>query len=1000
MSDRSLPEGVVTFVFTDIEGSTRLLQKIGDEFASVLETHRSLLHRTFAQFDGHLVNTEGDGSFAAFGSPTAAVLAVAQAQREISSNSVLAQHGVKVRIGMNTGEAQRTGHDYVGLAVHQASRVANAGHGGQVLIADSTRLLASDSPDVEFEDLGEHFLKDFAGAVRIFQLRAAGLEDQFPRIRSLNSAESKLPSARTSFIGRANELNATLSELADPGLVTLTGAGGTGKTRLAIEAAREIRGSMDGAWFVDLQSVTEPGQVLDAAASALAVLDVGQPSGALDRLWDRIGDRPCLIVLDNCEHVLPGAAQLVDRLLDRCPALRILATSRDLLGVPDERARRVPPLDADSGVSLFIDRAARLASHFDPDDDERRQIDRICRRLDGIPLAIELAAARIRHMSVADLAERIEDVFQIVVGNQGRELQRHQTLQALVDWSYDLLSPDEQIVFRRLSVLTGGFSISAAEAVAEGDPLGAPVAETVFRLVDRSLVDHDGAGRYRQLETLRAYGRTKLQQTGELDLVRDRHMAYFVEFAERLGARLRTSEFFDAVEQLEVEARNLWAALNWADARPPGDASVLRLLAATLEYAAVTGRAGYMTLADRALADRGQDHPDLLVVCHVAFAVAATTMGWDHLRDHAVTALEMLGAEGPEHDRADELRAWTLASLALIETSPVGDGELTGSHAERAKALSNRCDLPLVGIAADSAVAWELMRASDVIGARRLLAAVRADAGDLRGSLWFAGVLFRSGIAAMRARDWMAAIELYQEVLPFFRRVRFKIYAQWVLDHLSEAALQLGDFAAARAYAEEGVAMSAEAGLAASGNIAHLYARLASLEGLRGDHARAARYYEQAIIVVTAHQDLHDEAAMRSNMAAELIQAGDLESAQKHIRASITLTEDLAPLTLPNGMTYPPPISNAVHAVARLALAAGKTKEAAELAGAVTALHPIETWSPATRQRMTAFRAAIAERLGDDEQLDLAFARGEQIEDPLVRAREVFESVMAWSTSG
>ena len=993
MSAVELPEGVVTFVFTDIEGSTRLLQEVGDEYVSILETHRSVLRRAFGAFDGREVNTEGDGSFAAFASPAAAVLAAAEAQREIAADPVLTRHGVKVRIGMNTGEAQRTDHDYVGLAVHQASRVANAGHGGQVLVANSTRLLAGDSPEVEFEDLGEYVLKDFAGAVRIFQLRADGLESQFPRIRSLNSAEATLPSARTSFIGRAGELNAVFSELADPGLVTLTGAGEIGKTRLAIEAAREMRGSMDGAWFVDLQSVTEPRQVLGAAASALAVLDVSQPAVALDRLCVRIGDRPCLIVMDNCEHVLQGAAQLVHQLLDQCPELRILATSRDLLGLPDERAHRVLPLDAESGATLFIDRARRLVSQFNPDDDERRQVDEVCDRLDGIPLAIELAAARVRHMSVGDLADRIEDVFQVVVGNQGRELQRHQTLQALVDWSYDLLSPDEQIVFRRLSVMAGGFTVPAAEAVADGDPLEAPVAEMVFRLVDRSLVEHNGAGRYRQLETLRAYGQTKLQGSGELEVMRDRHMSYFVDFAESLGTRLRTGEFFDAVEELESEARNLWVALEWADDRPSEDPSVLRLLAATLEFAAVTGRPGYMELAEQALGARGQDQPDLLVACHVAFAVAATTMGWDSLRGHARTALRMLGPEGPELDSADDLRAWTLASLALLDTSPDEDGELTRSYAERAKALAMRCDLPLVAIGADSAVAWELMRADDVEGARRVLDDVRAAGGGLRGSLWFATALFRSGIAAMRARDWAAAIELYQEVLPFFRRVRRKLYAQWVLDHLSEAAVQLGDFSAARAYAEEGVAMSIEAGLASQGNIAHLYARLASLEGLRGDHAQAARYYEQAIAVVTAQNDLHDQAAMRSNLATEMIQCGDLNGARGHIEAAIEITEGLEPVTLPNGATYPPPIANAVHAVARLALASGNPKDAAELAGALLALHPLETSSPATRRRMADFEEAIGAELGDEDRLSELLTRGKTLHDPLVRAREVLDSV-------
>lgn len=993
MSGSNLPEGVVTFVFTDIEGSTRLLQELGSEYVSILETHRSVLRQVFAGFEGREVNTEGDGFFAAFASPSSAVLAAVRAQRDLAGEPALAQHGVRVRIGMNTGEAQRTGHDYVGLAVHQAARVANAGHGGQVLVADSTRLLAGDPPGVEFDDLGEHVLKDFAGAVRIFQVHAEGIRSQFPRIRSLNSLDASLPVARTSFIGRAKELNAVLSELADPGLVTLTGAGGTGKTRLAIETAREIRASMDGAWFVDLQPITEPREVLDAAAAALGVLEPGDPTAVLHRLAERIEDRPCLVVLDNCEHVLTGAAHLVDKLLDRCPALRILATSRDLLGIPGERAHRVPPLDASSGAALFLDRARHLVPSFDPDGDERRQIDEVCRRLDGIPLAIELAAARVRHMSVEDLAARIEDVFEVVVGSQGRELQRHQTLQALVDWSYELLSVDEQIVFRRLSVLGGDFTVSAAEAVADGDPLGAPVAATLFRLVDRSLIEHNGAGRYWQLKILRAYGRTKLQASGELEITADRHMSYFLDYAEDLAPRLRKGDFFDAVDQLESEARNLWIALQWADGKRYEDPSVLRLLAATVEYAAVTGRAQYIDVAEAALEARGEHHPDLRVVGHVAFAVAATTMGWDHLRWHANTALELLGDEGDEPHPDDELRAWTLASVVLLDTSPGGDGKLTRGYAERAKALALRCHLPLVGIGADAAMAWELMRADEVAAAREILDEVRAvGASDLRGSLWFAGALFRAAIAAMRARDWETAIELYREVLPFFRRVRRKLYAQWVLDHLSEATLQFGDFSAARAYAEEGIAISLAAGLGPFGNIAHLYARLASLESLRGDHERAVQYYEQAM-AVTRENDLHDQAALRSNLAAEMIQCGDVDGARAHIEVAIGVTEHLAPLTLPNGAVYPPPVSNAVHAVARLALASGRPMQAAELVGSLLEQHPMETASPATRQRMSDFRDAIAKEVGDSQSLSEVMERGKALERPLDRARQILESL-------
>ena len=991
MSDLSLPEGVVTFVFTDIEGSTRLLQETPGTFAEVLDVHRAVLRRAFAEFDGREVNTEGDGCFVAFASASAAVLAAARAQTALAADPLLARHGVKVRIGMHTGEAERTGHDYVGLAVHHAARVANAGHGGQVLVSETTRLMAEEPEGLGFADLGEHVLKDLARPVRIFQLSGQGLERDFPPLRSLNSAMTALPVSRTSFVGRDNDLNQLLEDLVEPGLITLTGPGGTGKTRLAIEAAREVRGSLEGTWFVDLLTAADADQVLTATSAALGVLDVGQPDGPLDRLAERVGNRPCLIVLDNCEHVVEPVAELADGLLARCPGLRLLATSRDLLGLAHERARRVPPLEPGSAVELFVDRAARSVSGFEPTSEERKTIARVCHRLDGIPLAIELAAPRLRHISLEEFEARLGDVFRLLVGSRARGIQRHQTLQAVVDWSYNLLTAEEQVVLRRLSALSGGFTMEAAEAVAGGEPVTSAVEDIVFRLVDHSLVEHDGRGRYRQLETLRAYGQAKLTDGGESEAIRDRQVLYFLSWAETVAPGLKDDRFFKTLDELEAEADNLHVALEWA-AEQRDRASVLRLAAATVQFGTLTSRDSLVKLADRAFTEAAVGGPpDLVAAAHVEFGLAAATAGWSRYATHASAAMELLGPEGPEPDGRDELRVWALAAMALNNMAKA-EVQLadTRAQAERAMALADRCGLPTASMAAQSALAWDVMRSGDLDTARQMFDGVVGAGQDLKESLWFTVAAFWSGICCMRAADWTSAVEHYEDALVRFRRVSYKLYTQWVLDHLSVAALQLGDFAAARAYAEEGVALSMASGLGANSNLPYLYERLGYLEGLRGEHAQSARYYEQALEGVSLRQNAHDHAALRANLASALVECGELDEARVHLQAASEVTETLEPVATPIGEVTPPPVSNIANAVARLALAVGLADEAAELAGAVSKLHPAETATPATRERVAGFHAAIKSAVGATR-FEAGMEAGAGLENPLRRAREVLE---------
>ncbi len=852
--------------------------------------------------------------------------------------------------------------------------------------------MAEGADGIQFTDLGDHVLKDLAMPVRIFQLSGQGLDTEFPPLRSLNGTPTALPISRTSFVGREQALNQLLDDLLEPGLITLTGPGGTGKTRLAVEAAREVRGSLEGTWFVDLSSAADADQVINVAATALGVADVGQAEGSLSRLTERIGERPCLIVLDNCEHIVEPAAHLAERLLAGCAGLRVLATSRDLLGLAHERARRVP---------LWNWTAPSISSWTEPPEQctasilvpkNRLIIERICRRLDGIPLAIELAAPRLRHIALDDFEDRLGDVFRLLVGSRSRGVERHETLQAVVDWSYNLLTSQEQVILRRLSVLSGSFRMEAAEAVATGEPIITPVEDTIFRLVDQSLVDHDGQGRYRQLETIRAYGQARLRESGESEAVRSRHLSYFADWADGVGPGLKRNRFFDCLDQLGAEVENLHSALEWA-VEQQDHRSALRLVASTVHFGTLTSQDSLVKLAERALDGAADGPADLVAAAHVEFGLAATTLGWGRYAHHARRAMELLGPETPAGDDGDIQRVWALAGLAqLTAIADPPDLAQTKSYVVRAVALADRCNEPAAAMAAQSALAWDLMRSGDIEGARTELAGVVEAGGPLSKSLWFTMAVFWSGVASMRAAEWRSATAYYEQALVLFRRVSYKLYSQWVLDHLSTAALQLKDYAAARAYAEEGVAVSVAGGLGADSNLAYLYERLGYLEWRRAEHSQSAHYYQQALAHMSVGVNAHDHAALRCNLAVALAAGGELDQARDQLATALEIIESLTTVTLATGAVAEPPVANLAQGLAHLALAVALPEEAAELAGLSLKLHPVPLTSSTSPGARLHNELKIA--LGDEDRYNSAIARGAALEEPLVRIRQVLRLVV------
>ena len=591
----SLPTGTVTFLFTDIEGSTRLLQRLGEHYAEALATHHCLLRTAVQEGQGQVVDTQGDAVFAVFPRARDALLAAIAAQRAVQAYQWPDGTVPKVRIGLHTGEPVTGKTGYVGMDVHRAARIAAAGHGGQILVSDVTHgVVARDLPEgVGLRDLGEHRLSDLAHPLRLFQVEASELPTDFPPLRSLDAHRHNLPIQLTSFIGRTREIAEVKRLLCTTRLVTLTGAGGAGKTRLALQAVADVVESYpDGVWLAEFAPIADPALVSKTVASALNVPE--QPGREMtETLINALRPKTLLLVLDNCEHLLEACADLSAAVLRTCPQLRILATSRERLGVPGEALWRVPSLSLpDTGrllaaddlvlyeaVRLFVERAVATTPEFKVTNENAPVVTQVCQRLDGIPLAIELAATRVKVLAVEQIAMRLDDRFRLLTGGSRMVLPRQQTLRAAIDWSYNLLSEPEQVLLRRLAVFAGGWTLEAAEAIcARGGVDADQVLDLLTSLVEKSLVlaeTQAGEARYRFLETVRQYARDRLGETGEEADVRTRHRAWYVALAERAER-----EPSGPRQRIWREHENLRSALVWGKEDPEGAEAMLRLVGA------------------------------------------------------------------------------------------------------------------------------------------------------------------------------------------------------------------------------------------------------------------------------------------------------------------------------------------------------------------------------------------------------------------------------------
>lgn len=738
MRVKVLPSGTVTFLFSDIEGSTVRWDRDRAAMQAAVRLHDDLMRSAIAANGGVVFKTIGDAFCAAFGAASQAVAGALEAQRALAARDWSAVGGLRVRMALHTGIADERDDDYFGPTVNRVARLLAIGHGAQVLISGATASLLQGhlAADSELLDLGTHRLKDLSAPERVFQLRVPGLPQTFPPLKSLD-APNNLPAQATPLLGRDEEVGAIAALLAESRVVTVIGPGGIGKTRTAVQVAAEASLD-DGAWFVDLASIDDPGLVAGAIATVLNVADDGS-APLPDRLVAALQTKQLLLVLDNCEHVVAEAARIVDRLVQSCSKLRVLSTSREPLAVVGESIFRMPALaippesvavDAAGllqygAAALFVARAKAAQQNFTVTDQNAGAIAGIVRRLDGIALAIELAAPRLKVLNLAQLAQRLDDQLKLLTGGSRNALPRQQTLRALIAWSYDLLAPAERRAMRRAGIFRGSWTLEAAEAVLRDEADGADVLDLVAALVDKSLIAADASlgdePRYRLLESTRAYALERLAEEDDVDDIAARHRGYYAELTRRHDDAYWRSDHDEWAALVRLDLDNVRAALASASAAADWEAAATIAGALRRLWDGTARREGRAAIA-AALADAPLDAP------------------------HAVRARLDLAA--------------VVLKLSVPEGEPATDTIAALAHDEdlilRAEALS------LLGSAAMNA--GELDLALDHYG-EALPPARTANAPRLVGYL-----LSSSAYCRMCAGDAAAAARDLDEAAPIIRR--------------------------------------------------------------------------------------------------------------------------------------------------------------------------------------------------------------------------------------
>ena len=936
------PVGTVTFLFSDIEGSTRLLSQLGDQFSGAFETHQRLLRSIFQTWYGFEFGAPGDAFCIAFARPADAVMAAVTGQRLLAEQSWPTDAPLRVRIGIHTGQPSLVGGSYVGLDVHRAARLSAAGHGGQILLSAATRVLVErDLPEgTHLLDLGAHRLKDLPRPESIWQLVVEGLPSDFPALRSQDSRPNNLPPQATLLIGRQREVLEARERLSRPevSLLTLTGPGGTGKTRLAVQVATDLLDEMDdGVVFVHLAPISDPDLVAATIARTLGIQKaVDRP--LLESLKQYLRDKRLLLILDNFEQVLE-AAPLVADLAAECPRMKTLVTSRATLRVYGEQVLPVPPLALPersrissaeqfsqfASVRLFIERAQAVRPGFTVTDETAPYVAEICHRLDGLPLAIELAAARVRVLPLPAMLARLEHRLALLTSGARNLPARQQTLRGAMAWSYDLLPAEEQRLFRRLAVFAGGCPLDGIEAVCDLDgDLGVDPLEAVSSL-DKSLLREevgDGmAARFLMLETVREYAQAQLEESGEAETIRQRHASYFLSVAETADPLLRGREQSAWVARLELERDNFRAALAWARpelAAAPGSAAVaapapgdvaetsLRLAGALAWF---WGMRGPFTEGRRWL-------EGALAASGGSAAARAKALNGAGLMAHAEgdfdAALPLLARSAAIYRQEADTwgTAFSLGCLGVMEHY-IGDFEQAACDYEESVALFQAVGdgwgvgMFLAGLGRVAHARGDDARAEALL--QESLSLLRA-AGDTRSSAWSLHYL---GRVMQHQGDEARAVALYEESLALCRDLGDRWGMAWSLGGLGRVARARGEYDQATQLLQDSLALSRELGY--QRGVGYALYNLGIIAEQQGDAGQARAYHEQCLALRRTlgdrrgiAQSLLDvarlaRAAGEETRAAALAEEGDAlarEMADRAASSSLPTDKEGAPVTV------------------------------------------------------------------------------------------------------
>ena len=870
-----LPTGTVTLLFTDVEGSTRLLQQLGEHYSKVLADCRHLLRSMFQQYNGHEIDTQGDAFFVAFARATDAVAAAAAIQRALVEHSWPSGTSVRVRIGLHTGEPMLTADGYIGMDVHHAARIMSAGHGGQILLSPTTRQLVEQHlpAGTYLQDLGEHRLKDLQRPSHLFQLSLEGLPANFPPLKTLDAHPNNLPIQPTPFIGREKEVAAVTQLLRQPDvrLVTLSGPGGVGKTRLALQVAAELCDDFtDGVFVVALAPVNAPEQVVSTIAQTLGIGESSDlPLFLL--LEAALKEKQLLLLLDNFEQVVDAAVMLA-KLLAACPRLKVVVTSRMGLHVRAEHEFVVPPLSVPSlkqlpdlkalshyeAVALFIERAQAMKPDFSVTNANAPAVAAICANLDGLPLAIELAAARVKHFSPHTLLARLEQGLSVLSGGPRDLPARQQTLRGAIAWSYDLLSPEEQKLFRHLAVFVDGWSLEAAEAIcmARGG-LAEDMLEGMASLMDKSLLRQEeqaaGETRFWMLQTLREFGLEQLAKSGELEATRQAHAEYNLRLAEEAQPSLQANEQGRWMARLEQEHENLRAALSWLleQARVGREQSkqraeqALRFCTALSWFWYIRGysREGQHFLEQALVLRESVTTPVRAWVLDTAAHLAFILDDPERTDKLGSESLHLFRELGDKAGMADALfllgaAAWAKGQYTLARPPVEEAASLYQEMGDQWK--RGRC---LTQLARISTVQGEYEQAQGLL--EQSLALYRA-LGDKERLGWVLYLLAR--LLFLSGHDIAAASNLTEQSLTLLQEIDNPWERAYPLVLLGQLTLQRDDQAQARALFEESRSSFKEVGDHAG--MAEALTGLASVATLQGDFVAAHDLYQECLPIL------------------------------------------------------------------------------------------------------------------------------------------------------